>query len=220
MSCARIGGHRRRATWRRGRPPAARRAPRPAPRAAAQSPTSTSAPPRRRRRTATPCSGANSAPSGVCGRPHGDRHLGLREPREVARARRAAPRAERPAPGPAPGRARRRRPSRAPPRAGAAARAARTAGTCRAACERSGSRGDVARRGRGRAGCRAWRSPAAWRSRASSACVGQVLLALGAGDLVDAGRARPRASRTAAAARRRSCRRSPGRRGCCRTCRP
>ena len=56
--------------------------------------------------------------------------------------------------------------------------------------------------------------------RASSAWFGQVLLALGAGDLVDVRRARPRGRRTAAAAARRSCRRSPGRRGCCPTCRP
>ena len=46
--------------------------------------------------------------------------------------------------------------------------------------------------------------------------LGQVLLALGAGDLVDAGEHASRGRRSAAAARRRSCRRCRGRRGCCR----
>ena len=50
--------------------------------------------------------------------------------------------------------------------------------------------------------------------------LGQVLLALGARDLVDVRRARPRGRRTPAAAGRPSCRRCPGRRGCCPRCRP
>ena len=50
--------------------------------------------------------------------------------------------------------------------------------------------------------------------------LGQVLLALGARDLVDCGEHRSRGRRTAAGARTPSCRRCPGRRGCCPTCRP
>ncbi len=182
MSKREVGAGRGRAPWRRARRPGDRRPPRRArpgrrPRRRARAPT------RRRRRSASP-------PRAAAARPRR-----ARAPRRRARSpRRAATRcpprrprgpARRPPSGsPAAGSPRARRP-RAPPRAGAAGRAAPSRG-------RPGRRwsGRARARARPRGRCRA-RHVADHRRQLLGeprvvGVLGQVLLALGAGDLVDA----------------------------------
>ena len=108
---------------------------------------------------------------------------------------------------------------RAPPRAGAAGRAAPSRGRPCAGCARSGVAGELGLEVEVDRDVADHRRELLGHARVVGV-LGQVLLALGAGDLVDAGEHAPRGRRSAAAARRRSCRRCPGRRGCCRDVSP
>ena len=208
-----------RAPWRRARRPGARRTPRRPPRGPSQSPASTS-PPRGRRAKRHGGPSANSSPSGVSASRTTSAQLGVGA-RRARRCRPARPRA------------------RAPLERdlGGAARGAATSGSPSASSRRrSGSRSSYSRntsRTRERSGSRTAsaatsKSTATSRctvascldTRASSACSMQVLFALGAFDLVDVREHVLERAVASGSARWRSCRRSRGRRGCCRRCRP
>ena len=180
------------APWRRarstGRSPSAGDELRPA---SSQSPTSTSSP-RGERRSAAAARAANSSPSGVSGASDRQRGLGVARRRRSARRARS-PRARAP-------RRERRRDRRRRRRVGAPSASSRRRSGSRSSNsrktsrsrERSGSRGRLVR------GVDVHRHVALDRRQALGdarvvGVVDEVLLALGAGDLVDAAPARPRA---------------------------
>ena len=136
------------------------------------------------RRSVRRSSAGTSSPSGVSRRLDHDRRpprrpAARRGRRRVASRTRRRRRCARPA---AAARPRRRR--RAPPRAGAAGRAARTRGRSRAAASGRASRTSSSPRSSS-TGTSRCAVASCLEIRASSAWLGEVLLALGAGDLVD-----------------------------------
>ena len=86
VSCARLRGPRR-APWRRGRSPGARRRARTSSVGASTSPASATARRRRDAEAPRPGSPQNSSPSGVSGGADGDRHLARRQARGRPRGR-------------------------------------------------------------------------------------------------------------------------------------